>query len=61
MVFYYKVSHMLCSNVALSKKNPKKQKKHLKDMIGRLGGHAPSGENHWVEGAEGRAGQAGEA
>lgn len=27
MVFYYKVSHMLCSNVALSKKNPKNKKK----------------------------------
>lgn len=29
--------------------------------IGCLGGHAPSGENPWVEGAEGRAaGQRGE-
>lgn len=55
---------MLCSKQKQNQKNlNNKTQKHTPQMtlIGRLGGHAPSGENHWVEGAEGGAGQAGEA
>lgn len=36
------------------KQRKKKTQKHARKMllIGCLGGHASSGENHWVEGAE---------
>ena len=47
-----------------TKKLKSKTQKHtyLMLLIGRLGGHAPSGENHWVEGQTGQsAGQRGEA
>lgn len=40
-------------------KSPKHTRKML--VIGRLGAHASPGEDHWVEGAEGRAGQRREA
>ena len=53
---------VLCSTEN-RKEFEKNTQKHTRKMlvIGRLGAHASSGEDHWVEGAEGRAGQRREA
>lgn len=51
---------MLCSVQKHTQKNPQKQtQKHAQTMmlIGGLGGHGSSGESHWVEGAEWKAGR----
>ena len=60
--------HLRGSRALLKTTKPKKfEKQNTKThpkmlLIGHLGGHAPSGENHWVEGQTGQsAGQRGEA